>query len=52
MRRWGDWTPFSGAWPHCLILNAAVGNPWIGDPDSSSVFPHRMSVDWVRAHAL
>lgn len=44
----GDWTPFSGAWPHYLILNVAVGNPWQGDPDGSSVFPQQMIVDWVK----
>lgn len=48
----GDWTPFSGAWPHYLILNTAVGNPWTGDPNASAVFPQQMLVDWVRVYAL
>ena len=48
----GDWTPFSGAWSHYLILNTAVGNPWTGDPDSSSQFPQAMKVDWVRVYSL
>lgn len=48
----GDWTPFSGAWSHYLILNTAVGNPWTGDPDASSQFPQAMKVDWVRVYSL
>jgi beta-glucanase (GH16 family) len=48
----GDWTPFSGAWSHYLILNTAVGNPWTGDPDSSAQFPQAMKVDWVRVYSL
>lgn len=48
----GDWTPFSGAWPHYLILNTAVGNPWTGDPDASSTFPAQMKVDWVKVWKL
>ncbi|WP_235733178.1 family 16 glycosylhydrolase [Mycolicibacterium neoaurum] len=49
----GDWTPFSGAWPHYLILNVAVGNPWTGDPDPTTAFPEQqMKVDWVRVYSL
>ena len=49
----GDWTPFSGAWPHYLILNVAVGNPWTGDPDTTTAFPEQqMKVDWVRVYSL
>lgn len=49
----GDWTPFSGAWPHYLILNTAVGNPWTGDPDASAEFgPQQMKVDWVKVYSL
>lgn len=48
----GDWTPFSGAWPHYLILNNAVGNPWTGDPDGTSVFPMEMTIDWVKVYQL
>jgi beta-glucanase (GH16 family) len=48
----GDWTPFSGAWPHYLILNNAVGNPWTGDPDETSSFPMEMKIDWVKVYQL
>ena len=48
----GNWTPFSGAWEHYLILNVAVGNPWNGDPDPSAPFQAQMKVDWVKAYAL
>lgn len=48
----GDWTPFSGAWPHYLILNNAVGNPWTGDPDETSIFPMEMKIDWVKVYQL
>jgi beta-glucanase (GH16 family) len=48
----GDWTPFSGKWPHYLILNVAVGNPWTGDPDPSKPFEAQMKVDWVKAYQL
>lgn len=50
--RGGDWTPFSGAWPHYLILNVAVGNNWTGQTDGSSVFPQAMVVDWIRVWSL
>ncbi|MQS06834.1 discoidin domain-containing protein [Streptomyces alkaliphilus] len=33
-----------------LILNSAVGGDWPGPPDSSTVFPQRMTVDWVRVY--
>lgn len=48
----GDWTPFSGAWDHYLILNVAVGNPWTGDPAADAPFHAQMKVDWVRAYEL
>ncbi len=50
--RGGDWTPFSGAWEHYLILNVAVGNPWTGDPSASVPMNAEMKVDWVRAYQL
>jgi beta-glucanase (GH16 family) len=31
-----------------MILNVAVGGNWPGSPDASTVFPQRMSVDYVR----
>jgi beta-glucanase (GH16 family) len=36
--------------PFFLLLNVAVGGSWPGSPDSSSVFPQRMYVDWVRVY--
>jgi beta-glucanase (GH16 family) len=34
--------------PFFLILNLAVGGDWPGNPDSTSVFPQTMLVDYVR----
>ncbi|MGE2728156.1 glycoside hydrolase family 16 protein [Mycolicibacterium vaccae] len=48
----GDWTPFSGAWDHYLILNVAVGNPWTGDPPADAPLRAQMKVDWVKAYTL
>jgi beta-glucanase (GH16 family) len=36
--------------PHFLLLNVAVGGNWPGDPDGSTVFPQRMTVDYVRVY--
>lgn len=36
--------------PHYFILNLAVGGHWPGNPDSSTVFPQRMEVDYVRVY--
>jgi len=33
-----------------LILNLAVGGNWPGDPDSTTVFPQTMTVDYVRIY--
>jgi beta-glucanase (GH16 family) len=33
-----------------LILNLAVGGNWPGSPDSTTRFPQRMEVDWVRVY--
>lgn len=33
-----------------LILNLAVGGNWPGNPDSSTHFPCRMEVEWVRIY--
>jgi beta-glucanase (GH16 family) len=38
--------------PQFLILNVAVGGNWPGNPDSSTVFPQRMTVDYVRVYEL
>ncbi|HTX53498.1 MAG TPA: hypothetical protein VMD08_08805, partial [Candidatus Baltobacteraceae bacterium] len=34
--------------PFFLILNVAVGGQWPGNPDSTTEFPQRMLVDYVR----
>lgn len=34
-----------------LLLNLAVGGNWPGSPDSSTVFPQRLTVDYVRVYA-
>ncbi len=33
-----------------LLLNVAVGGNWPGNPDSTSVFPQTMEVDYVRVY--
>lgn len=38
--------------PFFMILNLAVGGPWGGEPDSTTVFPQTMSVDYVRVYRL
>ena len=46
--------PAGSAWvfdhPHFIILNLAVGGYWPGDPDTTTVFPQRMLVDYVRVY--
>jgi beta-glucanase (GH16 family) len=36
--------------PHFVLLNLAVGGYWPGDPDSTTVFPQKMYVDYVRVY--
>jgi len=36
--------------PFFIILNLAVGGDWAGNPDSSTVFPQAMLVDYVRVY--
>jgi beta-glucanase (GH16 family) len=36
--------------PFFIIMNVAVGGSWPGDPDSSTVFPQTMLVDYVRVY--
>jgi beta-glucanase (GH16 family) len=36
------------AHPFFIILNVAVGGGWPGNPDSTTVFPQQMLVDYVR----
>ncbi len=47
-------TPAGTRWaydhPFFLILNLAIGGDWPGNPDSSTVFPRQMLVDYVRAY--
>ncbi|HUP14312.1 MAG TPA: glycoside hydrolase family 16 protein [Niastella sp.] len=34
--------------PHYFIFNVAVGGNWPGSPDTATVFPQRMIVDYIR----
>ena len=36
--------------PFFLLLNVAVGGPWPGSPDATTVFPQVMLVDYVRVY--
>ncbi|MDH3268697.1 MAG: family 16 glycosylhydrolase [Ignavibacteria bacterium] len=36
--------------PFYIILNLAVGGAWVGNPDSTTVFPAIMEVDYVRVY--
>jgi beta-glucanase (GH16 family) len=36
--------------PFFLIMNVAVGGTWPGSPDSTTIFPQTMKVDWVRVY--
>ena len=36
--------------PFYLLLNVAVGGKWPGYPDSTTEFPQKMYVDWVRVY--
>lgn len=36
--------------PFFLLLNLAVGGDWPGNPDTTSQFPMRMLVDYVRVY--
>ena len=46
--------PAGGTWvfdhPFFVILNVAVGGNWPGSPDSTTVFPQQMLVDYVRVY--
>lgn len=48
-----EW-PAGGTWtfdhPFFIILNLAVGGDWPGPPDSTTVFPQQMLVDYVRVY--
>jgi len=45
----GTW-PFEDG-PQFLLLNLAVGGNWPGNPDSTTVFPSEMLVDYVRIYS-
>lgn len=51
-----DWYSTNGAYPapfdqdFHILLNVAVGGEWPGDPDSTTVFPVTMQVDYVRVY--
>jgi len=36
--------------PMFILLNLAIGGPWGGWPDSTTVFPQTYVVDWVRVY--
>ncbi|HET6559980.1 MAG TPA: T9SS type A sorting domain-containing protein, partial [Prolixibacteraceae bacterium] len=38
--------------PHVLILTLAVGGNWPGPPNSTTVFPDTLFVDYVRVYGL
>jgi beta-glucanase (GH16 family) len=45
----------SGGWvfekqPFFIIINVAVGGNWPGSPDSTTVFPQKLLVDYVRVY--
>lgn len=46
--------PKSSNWvydhPFFVILNFAVGGPWGGSPDNTSIFPQMMLIDYVRVY--
>jgi beta-glucanase (GH16 family) len=44
----GTW-PFDQG-PQFILLNLAVGGSWPGNPDSTTVFPSQMVVDYVRIY--
>jgi beta-glucanase (GH16 family) len=48
-------TPAGAHWaydhPFYLLLNVAVGGTWPGAPDSTTVFPQTMTVDYVRVYS-
>ena len=38
--------------PQFILLNLAVGGNWPGYPDGTTVFPQRLTVDYVRVYAF
>ncbi|MES1201816.1 MAG: glycoside hydrolase family 16 protein [Pseudomonadota bacterium] len=45
-------TPADMHKPMFILVNLAIGGPWAQEPDATTVFPARMSVDYVRAYSL
>jgi len=47
--------PAGQAWvfdhPFFILLNVAVGGGWPGNPDSTTVFPQTMMIDYVRVYS-
>ena len=37
--------------PYFFVLDIAVGGYWVGPPDSTTRFPAKMLVDWVRVYS-
>jgi beta-glucanase (GH16 family) len=50
------WSPDNVAYPEpfdrpfFLIFDLAIGGSWAGPPDSATLFPQKMTVDWVRVY--
>lgn len=36
--------------PFFILLNVAVGGRWPGEPDATTIFPQKMSIDYVRVY--
>src|SRR5712691_11668597 len=47
--------PTGGTWafdhPFFILLNVAVGGDWPGSPDTTTIFPQQMLVDYVRFYS-
>jgi len=43
--------PFDGSQNNFIIINLAVGGTWPGSPNTTTVFPSQMLVDYVRVYA-
>jgi beta-glucanase (GH16 family) len=54
----GKWSPSNVAYPKpfdqmfFMMFDLAVGGSWGGPPDTSTVFPQKMLVDWIRVYRL
>ena len=38
--------------PMCLAFNLALGGRWPGNPDSTTPFPSKMDIDYVRVKVV